>query len=130
MTANSASIGIFGATGYTGASSCACCTTIPGASPDDRGALCRPADRGVPASAGRGSPTLTKVGDFDLGALDVVFGCLPHGTTQDVIRDLPRGLKVIDPSADFRLRDPALYERTYGQPHRALERQADAVRLD
>ena len=72
-------------------------------------------------------PTLTKVGDFDPGALDVVFGCLPHGTTQDVIRELPRGPKVIDLSADFRLRDPALYEATYGQPHRAIERQQGAV---
>ena len=57
----------------------------------------------------------------------MVFGCLPHGTTQDVIRDMPRGPKVIDLSADFRLRDPALYERTYGVAHRATERQADAV---
>ena len=57
----------------------------------------------------------------------MVFGCLPHGTTQDVIRELPRGPKVIDLSADFRLRDPALYERTYGQAHRAVERQEDAV---
>jgi N-acetyl-gamma-glutamyl-phosphate reductase len=57
----------------------------------------------------------------------VVFGCLPHGTTQDVIREMPRGPKVIDLSADFRLRDPVLYERTYGQAHRAVERQEDAV---
>ena len=77
--------------------------------------------------AGRDLPTLSKIGDHDLGALDAVFGCLPHGTTQDVIRELPRGPKVIDLSADFRLRDPEPYERTYGQPHRAIERQQDAV---
>jgi N-acetyl-gamma-glutamyl-phosphate reductase len=34
---------------------------------------------------------------------------------------------VIDLSADFRLRDPQVYERTYHQPHRATERQKDAV---
>jgi N-acetyl-gamma-glutamyl-phosphate reductase len=34
---------------------------------------------------------------------------------------------VIDLSADFRLRDPGLYERTYAQPHRATDRQRDAV---
>ena len=44
-----------------------------------------------------------------------------------VIRELPRGPKVIDLSADFRLRDPHAYERTYGQPHRATLRQKDAV---
>ncbi len=80
-----------------------------------------------PHLAGRALPTLAKIEDADPGDLDVVFGCLPHGTTQDVIRDLPRGPKVIDLSADFRLRDPGQYERTYGQPHRAVARQADAV---
>ena len=59
-----------------------------------------------PHLAGRPLPTLAKIEDADPGALDVVFGCLPHGTTQDVIRELPRGPKVIDLSADFRLHDP------------------------
>jgi N-acetyl-gamma-glutamyl-phosphate reductase len=80
-----------------------------------------------PHLAGRALPTLAKVSDIDAGALDVVFGCLPHGTTQEVVRDLPRGPRVIDISADFRLRDAKLYERVYGQPHRAPERQQDAV---
>ena len=34
---------------------------------------------------------------------------------------------MVDLSADFRLRDPALYEQTYGHPHQALEQQQDAV---
>ena len=34
---------------------------------------------------------------------------------------------MIDLSADFRLRDPALYEQHYGLPHRAIQLQADAV---
>ena len=87
----------------------------------------QPIEAVFPHLAGRSLPTLIKIGDLDVGSLDVVFGCLPHGTTQDVIREMPRGPKVIDLSADFRLRDPALYERTYGQAHRALERQEDAV---
>ena len=130
MTANSASIGILGATGYTGAELLRLLHDHPQARVAGMTAeryAGQPIAAVFPHLAGRGLPTLTKVGDFDLGALDVVFGCLPHGTTQDVIRELPRGPKVIDLSADFRLRDPALYERTYGQPHRAPERQADAV---
>ena len=130
MTANSVSIGILGATGYTGAELLRLLHDHPQARVAGMTAeryAGQPIEAVFPHLAGRGLPTLTKVGDFDLGALDVVFGCLPHGTTQDVIRDMPRGPKVIDLSADFRLRDPALYERTYGQPHRAVERQADAV---
>ena len=130
MTANSVSIGILGATGYTGVELLRLLHDHPQARVTGMTAeryAGQPIEAIFPHLAGRGLPTLTKVGDFDLGALDVVFGCLPHGTTQDVIRDMPRGPKVIDLSADFRLRDPALYERTYGQPHRAIARQADAV---
>jgi N-acetyl-gamma-glutamyl-phosphate reductase len=40
---------------------------------------------------------------------------------------LPGDLKVVDLSADFRLRDPADYEKWYGKPHAAIEMQAEAV---
>jgi N-acetyl-gamma-glutamyl-phosphate reductase len=130
MSANSVSIGILGATGYTGIELLRLLHDHPQAQIAGLTAE-RYAGQKVeavfPHLAGRALPTLTKVDELDLGSLDVVFGCLPHGTTQDVIRELPRGPKVIDLSADFRLRDPALYERTYGQPHRAIERQEDAV---
>ena len=118
MTANSVSIGILGATGYTGAELLRLLHDHPQARvvgvTAERYAG-QPIEAVFPHLAGRGLPRLTKVGDFDLGGLDVVFGCLPHGATQDVIRELPRGPKIIDLSADFRLRDPALYERTYGR---------------
>jgi N-acetyl-gamma-glutamyl-phosphate reductase len=130
MTANSVEIGILGATGYTGAellrllhdhpqARIACMTAERYAG--------RTIDAVFPHLAGRDLPRLGRIGDHDLGSLDVVFGCLPHGTTQEVIGALPRGPKVVDLSADFRLRDPALYEAVYGQPHRAVARQKDAV---
>ena len=40
---------------------------------------------------------------------------------------LPRDLKIVDLSADFRLRDPAVYAEWYGHEHRALDLQAEAV---
>jgi N-acetyl-gamma-glutamyl-phosphate reductase len=130
MTANSVSIGILGATGYTGIELLRLLQDHPSAR-----VACMTSDRyaGQPIAAvfphlsGRPLPRLVKIEDSDPGGLDVLFGCLPHGTTQDVIRELPRGPKVIDLSADFRLRDVAMYERTYGQPHRAVARQKDAV---
>jgi N-acetyl-gamma-glutamyl-phosphate reductase len=130
MTANSVSVGILGATGYTGAELLRLLHDHPWARVE-----CMTSERfaGQPIAAvfphlhGRDLPQLSKIGDHDLGSLDAVFGCLPHGTTQEVIRELPRGPKVIDLSADFRLRDPQVYEQTYGQPHRAVERQKDAV---
>ncbi len=72
-------------------------------------------------------PPLVKIEDVDVAGLDVVFCCLPHATTQAIVKALPRGPKVIDLSADFRLRDPQLYAQHYGHPHQALELQEQAV---
>lgn len=61
---------------------------------------------------------------------DVAFCCLPHGTTQEIIRDLHQSsnkVKIIDLSADFRLRDTASYEKWYGKPHAAAELQKSAI---
>jgi N-acetyl-gamma-glutamyl-phosphate reductase len=44
-----------------------------------------------------------------------------------VVAGLPKDLKVVDLSADFRLRDPAVYAEWYGHEHHALELQAEAV---
>ena len=59
---------------------------------------------------------------------EVAFLALPHGVAADSARALLElGLKVIDLSADFRLRDPAVYEEFYGQPHPAPDLLAEAV---
>jgi N-acetyl-gamma-glutamyl-phosphate reductase len=44
-----------------------------------------------------------------------------------VIAGLPGDLRVVDLSADFRLRDPAMYAAWYGRAHAAPELQASAV---
>ncbi|MSO66199.1 MAG: N-acetyl-gamma-glutamyl-phosphate reductase [Alphaproteobacteria bacterium] len=78
-------------------------------------------------------PTLRKIDDVDWAdsGLDVVFCALPHGTTQEVIaRILAAGARpprVLDLSADFRLRDPATYAEWYGHAHRAPDLQKEAV---
>ncbi|TMV08802.1 N-acetyl-gamma-glutamyl-phosphate reductase [Ruegeria sediminis] len=72
-------------------------------------------------------PALCKISEIDFGQIDLCFCALPHMTSQEVIRDLPKTLKIVDLSADFRLRDPAEYEKWYGNPHVALEQQAEAV---
>ncbi|MHA1538996.1 MAG: N-acetyl-gamma-glutamyl-phosphate reductase [Alphaproteobacteria bacterium] len=72
-------------------------------------------------------PDLITIEDTDWDDLDLVFCALPHGTTQEVIRDLPLHLKVIDLSADFRLTDFAAYEQWYGHPHEAPHLQPEAV---
>lgn len=72
-------------------------------------------------------PALVKIDQIDFTDVDLCFCALPHVTSQAVIRDLPKSLKIVDLSADFRLRDPGDYEKWYGQAHGALECQAEAV---
>ena len=63
-----------------------------------------------------------------LATVDGVFLCTPHGAASEVARAaLQHGKKVVDLSADFRLRDPAVYERTYGSAHPAPELLRTAV---
>jgi len=50
--------------------------------------------------------------------VDVVISCLPHAASAaSLIPFLERGIPVVDVSADFRLSDPAEYERWYGISH-------------
>ncbi len=72
-------------------------------------------------------PTLCKIGEIDFSQIDLCFCALPHKTSQEVISALPKTLKIVDLSADFRLRNPADYEKWYGNPHSALELQKEAV---
>ncbi|ANP35009.1 N-acetyl-gamma-glutamyl-phosphate reductase [Phaeobacter gallaeciensis] len=72
-------------------------------------------------------PTLCKISEIDFSQIDLCFCALPHKTSQEVIAALPKDLKIVDLSADFRLRDPAEYEKWYGNPHAALEQQEEAV---
>lgn len=60
--------------------------------------------------------------DLDAAALaeraDVVFCCLPHVASMEAVPGLLHaGLRVIDLSADYRLRDPGVYEQWYGHVH-------------
>ena len=75
-------------------------------------------------------PPLSEWEKIDWSRLDAVFCGLPHGTTQEIIAAVLKAnpaIKVLDMSADFRLRDKAAYAHWYGHEHRALELQTEAV---
>src|SRR5436305_15161345 len=57
-----------------------------------------------------------------------VFGCLPHGVSMSTLPALlERGLRVIDLSADYRLRDPNVCAQWYGESHGDRAHLAQAV---
>lgn len=70
-----------------------------------------------PHLAGAADLPVVKAEDVDWAGIDVAFGCLPHGTSQDLIETLPEHVRVVDLSADYRLRDADLYADTYGRAH-------------
>ncbi len=63
-------------------------------------------------------PDVVTVGEVDWSGIDVAFACLPHGASQETIGAvIDKVDTIIDLSADFRLKDPALYAKTYERPH-------------
>jgi N-acetyl-gamma-glutamyl-phosphate reductase len=61
------------------------------------------------------------------GDVDAALVCWPHGVSAPAVAALrERGVRVVDLSADFRLRDRGVYEDWYG-PHGAPELFGDAV---
>ncbi|GAB5457188.1 MAG: N-acetyl-gamma-glutamyl-phosphate reductase [Henriciella sp.] len=78
-----------------------------------------------PHLAGPGDLPVVKADDVDWSGIDVAFSCLPHGTSQDLIETLPEQVKVVDLSADYRLRDAGLYAETYGRDHLNPARTAE-----
>jgi len=121
---------VLGASGYTGAETIRLLARHPGAAMTvltaDRRAG-QPLGTIFPHLAGLDLPDLVRIEDADWEAVDAVFCCLPHGTTQEVIAGLPERLKVVDLSADFRLRDLETYAEWYGHAHRAPALQEAAV---
>lgn len=64
----------------------------------------------------------------ELASCDVVFFATPHGVAQASVPDLlDQNVKVIDLSADFRIRSVSVWEQWYGQAHACPERIVDAV---
>ena len=121
---------ILGASGYTGAELVRILLSHPNFSID---ALTANSKAGqsmgavYPQFEHAALPMLSTIEAVDWSAIDLAFCALPHATTQEVIAAIPETVKVVDLSADFRLRDPAMYEKWYGHAHLAPELQKTAV---
>lgn len=123
-------IAILGASGYTGAELVRLIATHP-----DMEIAALSADRKAgmamaevfPHLGHLTLPKLAPIEEIDLGAVDLVFAALPHGVTHRLARELPAGVRLVDLSADFRLRDAAAYARWYGIEHTAMDIQPEVA---
>jgi N-acetyl-gamma-glutamyl-phosphate reductase len=80
-----------------------------------------------PHLSGLDLPALVTSDEVDWDQVDVAFCGLPHATAHAEIAKLPKRIRVVDMSADFRLRDPAVYAEWYGGAHSAPALLKDAV---
>lgn len=111
---------VAGASGYAGGEICRLLLAHP---EFEIGAVCAAGNAG--SRLGEHHPHLTPLADRELVAADpevlathdVVFLALPHGASAALAEQLPESVVVVDCGADFRLTDPAAWERFYGTPH-------------
>ncbi len=81
-----------------------------------------------PHLAHQGLPDLQSWQDVRWDEIDAVFACLPHGASEDTIAEIARkDNKIIDLSADFRLKDADVYAKTYGRKHTSPKLLESAV---
>lgn len=109
-------VAILGASGYTGRELARLIARHPSiATP-----LLMSARPGVEPEAPETShePKLARLDTARFAEVDGVFLCTPHGAAAPFAREaLKQGKAVVDLSADFRLKDPALHARVYGEEH-------------
>ena len=121
---------VLGASGYTGADMVRLAARHPHIELTAliaKGHAGQPLAQVFPHLASLDLPALVTSDQVDWSKVDVVFGGLPHGTAHSEIAKLPERVKVIDMSADFRLRDPATYAEWYGGEHSAPKLLKGAV---
>jgi N-acetyl-gamma-glutamyl-phosphate reductase len=112
--------GIFGSTGYTGFELVKILSRHPEVSIRFAASRSHAGQNISDQFPGGPDVPLIKPEFAPLEEVDVVFLCLPHGAAaQTAVSALEVGARVIDLSADFRLKDAVTYKQWYGLEHPA-----------
>ena len=61
--------------------------------------------------------TFVAADSIDFSVIELVFLALPHGESAALISKIPAHVKIVDLGADYRLEDPAQWEKYYGGKH-------------
>ncbi len=117
-------VGVLGASGYAGAELLRLCAHHPRIQVEiasaDTQAGARIGDLYPSLAAAYSESRFSATNTGALDGLDLVFSALPHGESARLVaRIIDRVGIVVDLSADFRLKEPGVYERWYGSEHPA-----------
>ena len=123
--------GIVGATGYTGQELLRLLIKHPQVSLQaitSRGEAGKPVASLFPNMRGHLEQNFVVPEPALLKSCDVVFFATPNGTAMTMVPELlESGVKVVDLSADFRIKDAALWSQWYGMEHACPELLDEAV---
>jgi N-acetyl-gamma-glutamyl-phosphate reductase len=124
-------VGIVGATGYTGVELMRLLANHPKVSIEcitSRGEAGKAVSDLFPNLRGHLDQQFCQPDVEQLADCDVVFFATPHCVAMEIVPELiKRNTKVIDLSADFRLRDAVEWEQWYNMPHTCPELLSEAV---
>jgi N-acetyl-gamma-glutamyl-phosphate reductase len=124
-------VGIVGGTGYTGVELLRLLAAHPEAEVvaiTSRAESGRRVDDLYPNLRGHYSLAYTVPDVSLLASCDVVFFATPHNVAMNLVPELlSAGARVVDLSADYRIRDAALWSQWYGEPHASPELLSEAV---
>jgi N-acetyl-gamma-glutamyl-phosphate reductase len=124
-------VSIVGGTGYTGAELLRLLASHPDVeviAVTSRSECGREVSEFFPGLRGYVDLRFSEPDSVQLSEAEVVFFATPNGTAQTMVPDLlKRGTKVVDLSADFRIKDVAIWEQWYGQSHSCRELIDEAV---
>ena len=121
---------VLGASGYTGADMIRLATLHPAIKITAliaKGHAGQSLAQVFPHLASLDAPKLVTSDEVNWDDVDLVFCGLPHGTAHAEIGKLPKRIRIVDMSADFRLRDAKLYAEWYANEHSAPELIRDTV---
>ncbi|MEP5766164.1 MAG: N-acetyl-gamma-glutamyl-phosphate reductase [Halieaceae bacterium] len=124
-------VGIVGGTGYTGVELLRLLAAHPGVelcAITSRSEAGRRVDELFPNLRGHCELAFTEPDPAALAACDLVFYATPHNVAMNMVPELiDADVRIIDLSADFRLRDANNWSHWYGEPHACPELLARAV---
>ena len=72
-------------------------------------------------------PMISNINNIDWNKINTIFTALPNGEAQKIAKQIPDNVRLIDLSADFRLKNTNLYKKWYGIDHKSKKHIKNSI---